>query len=128
MSKNENVNAEETVVVPEVATEKKSFKKKKAIQEVEYNPLFVFEVPEDEFVGTILAIRKTTTDFGETDVIDAVDVDGEPYSLFMTSKLKRFDWTKLIGKTVCITYIGDKRNDKTKRMYKDFEVCEVEVD
>jgi hypothetical protein len=101
--------------------------KKGVIKPREVSKAFKFENIGCEFIGKLVGIRETSSVYGETEVLDFVDLEGENWIVFITSNLKGYDWVEMVGKYISLEYKEDKRNEKTKRTYKSFEVQEVEV-
>jgi hypothetical protein len=102
----------------------------KQVQQQQYDgSIFKFEEKGDNFEGTLVNIRRdVTTRNGLSDVADFLDMDGNPFSIFLTAGLKTRMDEKLKGERLLITYIGEMTNEKTGRKFKAFDVAVWEDD
>jgi hypothetical protein len=83
--------------------------------------LFKFERAGDAVEGILMKIRRGETQFGEAQFADIDTKDGR-VSVVITAGLGLFDWDSMINKMIRIEYTGDKKNSKTGRYFKDFDV------
>ena len=93
----------------------------KQFSDAEAFDLLTNKVIEGKFIGETSLF---STKYGEFKVLE-FDVDGERKSIVKYTALKYFDWSKYVGKTVRVTYLGVVVNEKTGRDFYDFS---VEVD
>lgn len=72
--------------------------------------------------GTVMLIREFKNENGTGNIVCLQDDDDTKTSVFLGAALKFYNWEQYIGRYVLIEFLGLKKNDKTKRFYKDFNV------
>jgi hypothetical protein len=82
----------------------------------------VFDTKGQDFEGTLTDIRKVTTKMGDALVADFEVADGSRCSLFLSTVLERLVNGNLVGRLIRIEYLGEVKNPKSGRTYKDFTV------
>ena len=96
-----------------------------------WGEIIAFEDVGDHVEGLIYAIRDIKTEYGIAPIMDLKDEDNNNISIILSSSLQQYSFDCKIGHYVSIQYIGLKKNAKTKRHFKDFEVMiseEAEID
>jgi hypothetical protein len=106
----------------------KILKKGKKVEKIVFGEALKFPKVGTEHSGKVLGLRETTTTFGESQVVDMVNLEGEKVSLFLSSNLMQFDWNELVGEWINVQYTEDAVNEKSKRTYKVYEIEILEVD
>ena len=101
---------------------------KKKIEAQEKGEMFKFTLEGESLQGVVLNTKEIVTKYGTTETLEVMGLDSKKYFIILSAGLKYFDWTALHGKPVEITYAGDKENEKTKQVFKNFEVYELEVE
>ena len=76
----------------------------------------------DTAEGVLHNIREIKTEYGQTSILDLKADNGVKISVFLSSALQRYEWGDYIGRYINIEYIGDRKNPKTKRTFKNFDV------
>jgi hypothetical protein len=103
-------------------------KSKKVIEKKQFNEVVKFEKAGDEFIGQVKLIREQETQYGMCNFLDIIELEnGELKSIALSSNLESYNWAELMEKYVSITFVQYQRNKKSGRMFKEFEVAEVEV-
>ena len=101
---------------------------KKKVESQEKGEMFKFNFQGETLQGVVLITKEIVTKYGTTETLEIMGLDGKKYFIILSAGLKYFDWAALHGKPVEITYAGDKENEKTKQVFKNFEVYELEVE
>lgn len=79
-------------------------------------------------IGTVAAgmlqeITEGETQFGTAEFLQLITEDDEKISVCKSSALALYDWDKLIGKYIEITYTGDEKSKKNKgKTFKTFDL------
>lgn len=97
-------------------------------KETSFNPSFKFETPNDEFIGTLLAIREGKIKDSNVHFADFATEEGETVSILLPSSLEYQVTHDDIGTLLKIVYTGEVKNPKTGRLYKAFEVYKAAPD
>ena len=87
-----------------------------------WGEIITFENIGDNVEGVIYGIREIKTEYGIAPIMDLKTDDGLKFSIILSSALQQYSFGDKIGHFVSITYVGSKKNIKTKRHFKDFEV------
>jgi hypothetical protein len=99
-----------------------------------FGKAFPFINTKDSITGKLVKIDKGTTQFGEADFLilqyketnveefASVTQPQEEISVCISSNLKGYNWSDLIGEEVTIEFVGNKRNPATKQIYKEYDV------
>ncbi len=91
-----------------------------------------FELPGDNISGKLLRQRQIDTQYGEAQILDIEVLDNDTGELKIQSvPLKSnlmygYSWDEMIGKKVEIEYTGQQKNPKSGRVYKAFDVYELD--
>jgi hypothetical protein len=91
-----------------------------AFKEVNSVELKKFMATGDYVEGYYLGNHRVNTQYGEAVFLEFINDDGE-FNVVLTSGM-RADWDKLRGVRVKLEYIGDKKNPKTGRTFKEFKI------
>lgn len=94
---------------------------KEVNKEFEAKELRKFVNVGDSVEGYFIGEHNAKTSYGDTLFLDFTTDEGD-FSVVASAGLKNVDWNDLQGVKVKIEYVGDKKNKKTGRMFKDFKV------
>lgn len=96
--------------------------------EMEKASMFKFTLENESLKGFPLRTRELETKYGKTESLELMDFEGNKVFIILSAGLKNVDWDILTGKPIEIVYVGDKENEKTKQVFKNFEVYELELE
>jgi len=89
----------------------------------DFPDLFAFVEEGDQVAGVLVDLKSVTTDFGEGMIATLTDPEsGADVAFFLSTALRRLLTHKLLGSLVRVEYLGFRRNEKTGRDYKAFQV------
>lgn len=82
----------------------------------------VFTNVGDSAEGILREIRDFKNENGETKILCLEDDGGIKTAVFLSASLKFYPWVDYLGRYIQVEFIELKKNDKTKRFFKNFEV------
>ena len=87
-----------------------------------WGDILPFENVGDSVEGVIYGIREIKTEYGIAPIMDIKTDDGSKVSIILSSALQQYSFDDKVGHYVAIKYVGLKKNVKTKRHFKDFDI------
>lgn len=92
-------------------------------KKVEVLEWFGFENENDVVEGIVVKKSSRLGLFGEQEYLVLLELKTEKeIKVPVTAGLVNIDWDEYLGKTVKIQYLGTKKNERTRRTFKAFDV------
>lgn len=90
--------------------------------------IVTYNVPGDETIGILLELRQGKTKMGEATFADFRDLTTkqEVFTIILSTGLLNSVTQAEVGKAVKIVFLGERKNLKSGRMFKAFDVFTAE--